>query len=103
MTDREVVTEYREILIEYSCNRENLLWNLNHGFPLMNIPDKLRELKELIFRFEDIMDNIPDWRTRNVLRGRYALGLSLRDISFSMGISVATAQRICDAGLSMIN
>ena len=100
MTDKEIITEYREIVFEYAYNLESLVWNQNHGLPLLRIPERLRELKDMILRFEDIMDTIQDRRARNILRGRYALGMSIRDIAAGMGMSCATVQRICDSALS---
>ena len=100
MTDKEIITEYREIVFEYAYNRESLAWNQNHGLPLLRIPERLRELNDMILRFEDIMDTIQDRRTRNILRGRYALGLTISDVAIGMGLSRATVQRICDSALA---
>ena len=105
MIDREIVTEYRGIVFEYAYTRERLAWNQNHGIPLLGIPEKLRELKDLILRFDDILDTIPDRRTRNILCGRYALGMSIRDIAAGMDMSCGTVQRLCADALEgiMIN
>lgn len=102
MTDKEIITEYREIVFEYAYNRERMVWNQNHGLPLLRIPERLRELKDMILRFDDIMDTIPDRRARNILRGRYALGMSIRNIAAGMDLSAVYVRKICDTALSML-
>ncbi len=87
MTDREIVTEYRYNVIAAHTIRQSIVWNQRHGMPLMDLPDQLRELREMILRFEDVLALIPERRTRNVIRCRYALGWNIQDTAAFMGLS----------------
>ena len=100
MTDREIITDYRDIVRDYHSTMLHLAWNIRHRLPALSMPAQLEELKAALLRFDDILDTIPDRRTRNILRGRYALGLTISDVAIGMGLSRATVQRICDSALA---
>ena len=103
MTDREVITEYRSIIFKIHGLKERLAWNQRHGLPVLNIPEKIGQLMNALIRFEDLLDSIPDRRSRNVISCRYALGLTVRDTSDIIGTSCMTVERICDEVLKGID
>ncbi|MBR0266457.1 MAG: hypothetical protein IJQ71_03370 [Clostridia bacterium] len=100
MTDRKIITEQHDIVIDYHGTRQRAEWNIRHGLPARNQIQRLRELKDYILRFEDILDTIPDRRARIILRGRYGAGMSIRDLSFMLDMSCITVKRICAAALA---
>ena len=102
MTDREVITDYRNIVHEIHGLKERLAWNQRHGLPVLNILEKIGQLMNALIRFEDLLDGIPDRRARNVISCRYALGLNVRETSDIIGVSCLTVERICGKTLTML-
>ena len=99
MTDIELITEYRDIVIYISTLKRQLAWNQAHGLPVLNIPEQIQQLIRELIRFENLINTITDRRSRNIVRLRYVLGMSDMDTAEYIGISNVTANRICAAAI----
>ena len=88
--ESEVITHYRENVIAINTLQRQLDWNRRHSLPDHDLPDQIRELKQLLIRFQDIVEEIPDRRTANIIRCRFALGMSTREISDCLELSKNT-------------
>lgn len=98
MSDIEILHEYRTIAMDVYFTREYIKWNRQHGLPVFNMPEKVSEMLRLLLRFEEIINAMPDIKTRNILRCRYALGMSTEQIAERMGTSCQTVDRLCRKG-----
>ena len=94
MTDREIITGYRENVIAIHSIRECIAWNTRHGLPVLTMPELIHQLTADVIRFEDVLHTIPDRRTRNILRCRFALGMTERQTADYMQLSHGTVNRI---------
>ena len=103
MTDREIVTQYRDTVYEIHSLRQRIAWNIRHGLPVLTMPNQVDQLMGELLRFEMILDDIPDRRTRNVIVCRYALGMSERDTADMMDVSRGAVDRICSATLQRMS
>ena len=103
MSDKDIILNYRNTVFELKSIRRQLTWNQQHGLPAMNFPELLKELKAELMRFEELLEQIPDRRTRVAMRCRYALGWNTRDISVFMNLDRNTISAITTAALRRIN
>ena len=87
MDSIDIVTNYRENVIAAHSIQQCIDWNQRHGLPLMDLPDQLRNLREKILMFEDVLARIQDRRTRTVIRCRYAFGWSIPETAAFMEVS----------------
>ncbi len=103
MTDRSIVTGYRDTVILLGAIAESMAWLQNHDLPVLSLPIRAAELRHDVIRFEEILDRIHDRRTRTIIRCRYALGMKPDGIALAYGISRATVDAILRAGLHLID
>jgi DNA-directed RNA polymerase specialized sigma24 family protein len=103
MTDREIITEYHNTAMAAGSLLLGMAWNHRHGLPVLDMPDRVRQLQTELVTFEKILSRITDRRTRVVLRCRYALGMSDRLTAEYMGLSIATVARIASDALSRMS
>lgn len=103
MTDREIVTGYLANVWTISCLLHTIDWNQRHGLPLLNLPERVQELKRELNRFEDVLVRIPDRKIRIILRCRYALGWSVIDTAIYTDMSCNTVSRYTDTALQRLS
>ena len=94
MTDRDIITGYHETAIIAGLLLHGIEWNRRHGLLLQNLIEQVEQMQRELFRFEMIMDAIPDRRVRNVIRCRYALGMTETETAEFLGLSRGTIARI---------
>ena len=103
MTNRELITGYRDIVLDIHSMQLRIAWNQRHGLPVLNIPDKVSQLIRELIRFENILDSITDRRARNIICLRFVLGFGERDTAHYMSISRGTVTRLCNDTLRKVN
>lgn len=103
MLDKDIVLGYRENVIAVSSIREQIDINRRIGLPVEKLIEQEGQLIKKVSRFEDILERIPDIRTRTIFRCRYALGMSERDTAAFVGLTYTTIHRICTAALQRIS
>lgn len=96
MTNKELITGYRDIVFDIHGMQQQIAWNKRHGLPVLNLPDKVSQLIRELIRFENILDSITDRRARNIICLRFVLGLGEGYTADYLNISRATVSRICD-------
>ena len=95
MTDRELILNYRDIVLSINSINENIEWNERHNLPVLDLLEQARSLKRSLIRFEELLRMIPNRRDRIIIRCRYVLGLGEQDTADYMNISRGTVSRIC--------
>lgn len=94
MTDREIISEYRNDVFVLHSLRLQIAWNLRHGLPIFDMPEKITQIRNRLAMFGEILDRIPDRRTRNIIRCRFALGMDVYSIAEYMRMSGGHVERI---------
>lgn len=94
MTDRDIITGYHETVMVAGLLLHGIEWNRLHGLPLQDLTERVQQMRRELFRFEMIMDAIRDRRTRNVIRCRYALGMTETETADFLGLSRGTIARL---------
>ena len=95
MTDKEIITHYRDIVFNIYYLKEQIAWNKKHNLSFAKQAKEFVEAVKALQRFEELIDSIKDRRTRNIICLRYALGESERDTAYRMRVSRGTVSRIC--------
>ena len=103
MTDREVIVHYHDNVVAMNCLMNCIDWNQRHGLPVLDMPDRVQELKKELLRFEDVLAGIPDIRTRNILRCRYALNWTELNTADYMELHRETVRYIAKAALDRLS
>ena len=98
--DLDTLTGYRENVIALHSLREQIAFFARHGIPMPMLSEKAEQLKQLILRFDDVLDTILDRRARHVISCRFALGMNERETADYLRLSRMTVHRICKAILS---
>jgi DNA-directed RNA polymerase specialized sigma subunit len=103
MTDKEIILNYQANVFALHSLREQIAWNQRHGQPVSDLQEQKHRLKENIIRFEDLIDSIQDRRARVILRCRFALGMTLPDVSAFMELSCYRISTITKTALARWN
>ncbi len=99
--ERDCIISYRDNVLEYNAIARCIEWRNRYNLPLISLPDKKQQLMENIMRFEYLMDEIQNRRTRVILRCRYALGMSDAYIAYVMKVNRQTVYREIDNALKI--
>ena len=103
MLDRDIITGYRDNVIAIGIIREQIDFNRRTGLPVEKLIEQEGQLTNKVLYFEDVLDKIPDIRTRTILRCVYALGMTARDTAVFMDLAYTTINRICVAALRRLS
>ncbi len=90
----DILTGYRERIQLLHTVRMELTRAARYGWPVFDKPEQAHRLKMEINEFNTIMTRIPERRSRIVLRCRFALGFTIRDIADYMELSAGTVDNI---------
>lgn len=103
MSNSEIITNYMANVTAFYTITNQIAWNANHRLPLLTLPDQQADLAHKIKLFEALLATIRDWRTRNVLRARYGIGMSVQDAAAFMNLSGATISAITREALMQLD
>lgn len=93
-SDRDIIKGYLDTVCLFHTIRQQIAWNIHHGLKTLMLDIEKTQLMADIMRFEDIIERIPDRRTRNIIRCRFALGMDVYSIAEYMGMSGGHVERI---------
>jgi len=103
MSDKEVITGYRDNVFMFDAVQQQIQWFNRHDLPVLALAKRAEKLINNVTMFEEIVNRIPDRRTRNAIRCRYALGMSIGDTADYLNINRMTVNRMIERGLNQID
>lgn len=103
LTNKEVITSYRDTVYLLHCTRLIIDWNIRHGLPVRYYTKDAEQLKNDLLRYDDLVNRIEDREARNVINCRFALGMSIEATAEYMNTSTEKINRLTSKAWKIIN
>lgn len=102
MTNKEIIVSYRDTVLLLNSIQKQIKWNYKFFLPVKFLAEKRKALCRDLLMFEYILSDIKDIRMRNVIRCRYALGMTIEETAERMELCTMTINKLEEEAWGLI-